>query len=206
MKVELISKTPNAVELCQQAAGICVGTQGTKGGLKVAMISGHESVLEHAVYTFRIEGVSRALLAQLTRHRIASFSVESQRYCSYVDEDIIEHVTPGTVMKQELTQTVFDVAMEYATEAYRGLIDLGVPEEDARYVLPNAACTKIQVTMNARELRHFFSLRCCRKAQWEIRELANAMLDLVKDEVLFTDAGAPCVRGACKEVHPCTEE
>lgn len=199
MTVKLIAKTPEAKKVCQLAAGVCVGTNGSPKGLEIAIKSGHESVLEHASYTFLIEGVSRALLGQITRHRIASFSVESQRYCSYEDEDVIPHVVPDILDGEP----IFEAAMESAMNAYKMLRQSGVPEEDARFVLPNATCTRMLATMNARELRHFFTLRCCNKAQWEIRDLANSMLELVKDEGLFDGAGAPCIRGKCPEIKSC---
>ena len=163
------------------------------------MKSGHYSTLEHASYTFAVDGVSRALTHQLVRHRLASYSQQSQRYVSF-DENI-SIVKPESVQDGAEKEQVFDGAIKLVVEAYLKLLEAGVPAEDARYLLPNAVETKIVVTMNIRELLHFFTLRCCRRAQWEIRELADRMLDLVKETApyIFLDAGASCVRGSCSE-------
>jgi thymidylate synthase (FAD) len=170
-----------------------------QGVLATIMASGHHSTLEHASYTFAIEGVSRALTHQLVRHRIASFNQQSQRYVRFTQG--IGMVKPGSVKQDAEAEAVFDEAIASALDAYHKLLELGVPAEDARYLLPNAAETKIVVTMNIRELLHFFGLRCCNRAQWEIRELADRMLRLVRPTApaIFCDAGAPCVRGACPE-------
>lgn len=165
---------------------------------------GHESVFEHASFTFGIEGVSRVLLAQLTRHRIASFSVQSQRYVSYekgfgyIIPPRIEALGPDAVDK-------FHSQMNQIEQWYREWQTvLGAGEqsnEDARFVLPNACETRVLLTMNVRELRHFFSLRMCNRAQWEIKELATRMhricLEAAPD--LFADAGPACLRGKCPE-------
>ncbi|MDR2671735.1 MAG: FAD-dependent thymidylate synthase [Coriobacteriales bacterium] len=167
--------------------------------LKTIMESGHFSALEHASFTFAIDGVSRALTHQLVRHRIASFNQQSQRYVTFTD-------SPEVIKPQSITGTpellaVFNTAIDTAYNAYAELIEAGVPAEDARYVLPNACASKIVVTMNIRELLHFFELRCCHRAQWEIQELGNRMLELAKPHApyLFCDAGAPCRRGPCPE-------
>lgn len=166
--------------------------------------SGHLSVLEHLSFTFSIEGVSRALLAQLTRHRIASFSVESQRYVNQGNE--FKYVVPPSIESLDAKeQEKFHAQMRIIGRWYQEWIDvLGNKEDgrqDARFVLPNACATKLVMTMNARELFHFFQLRCCNRAQWEIRELANQMLALCKAEFpdVFRKAGAPCEHGACPE-------
>jgi thymidylate synthase (FAD) len=167
--------------------------------LKTIITSGHLSALEHASYTFAIEGVSRALTHQLVRHRLASYNQQSQRYVRY---DLPpEFIEPASVEGDRQAHELFVLATEAAFDAYRKMLDLGVPPEDARYVLPNAMETKIVVTMNVRELLHFFELRCCKRAQWEIRALALSMLDLVTPTApyLFFDAGASCRRGPCKE-------
>lgn len=167
--------------------------------------SGHLSVFEHATFTFAIEDVSRALLAQLTRHRIASYSVKSQRY---TDESYFNYVMPETVASDYETIDVFVNVIDAIQEAYQALIKAGIPKEDARYILPNACKTQLVMTMNARELLHFFRLRCCKRAQWEIRELANKMLELCREvaPVLFEKAGAPCEIGeGCPEEKPCEE-
>lgn len=165
---------------------------------------GHESVLEHASFTFGIEGVSRVLLAQLTRHRLASFSVQSQRYVSYENGF-------GYIIPPRITELGEDAVNEYRSEMEtmqrwyaQWQAKLGSGEngnEDARFVLPNACETRIMVTMNVRELRHFFSLRMCNRAQWEIRALATEMhrLCMQTAPALFADAGPACLRGKCSE-------
>jgi len=158
---------------------------------------GHHSVIEHASYTFSLEGVSRSLTHQLVRHRIASYSQQSQRYVPLLEPS---YVAPETVRANAEANRVFEKAMEDAWEAYRQLATL-VPVEDARYVLPNACATNIVVTMNARELWHFFTLRTCRRAQQEIRTAAELMLAEVRkvSPALFKDAGPACLRGKCPE-------
>lgn len=160
--------------------------------------AGHMSAVEHAVFTFAIDGISRACSHQLVRHRLASYNQQSQRYVTY---DNLEFITPPTVRKNKDATEAFNRGNRAAMELYKGLLDAGVPAEDARYALPNAAETKIVVTMNARELLHFFTLRCCNRAQWEIRDLAVAMLEIAKDKapVVFAAAGPACVRGNCPE-------
>ena len=167
--------------------------------LSTIMGSGHFSTLEHASYTFAVDGVSRALTHQLVRHRIASFNQQSQRYVRFADG--VATVKPESVAASEEASSVFDQAIAAAVEAYGKLLDAGVPAEDARYLLPNAAETKIVITMNVRELLHFFSLRCCNRAQWEIRDMAHRMLELARPTApfIFLDAGAPCVGGTCPE-------
>ena len=163
------------------------------------MSASHTSTLEHASYTFAVDGVSRALTHQLVRHRIASFNQQSQRYVKFTDG--LATVKPESVAANEETNAVFDEAIVAAIEAYEKLLAAGVPAEDARYLLPNAAETKIVITMNVRELLHFFSLRCCNRAQWEIRDMAHRMLELARPTApfIFMDAGAPCIRGNCPE-------
>lgn len=169
------------------------------------MSMGHESVLEHASFTFLIEGVSRVLLAQLTRHRIASFSVQSQRYVSYAGG--FGYIVPPAIRALgEDAVKEYEGQMAQMQEWYEGwqkrLGDAGEKSnEDARFVLPNACETRVLLTMNARELRHFFSLRMCSRAQWEIRRLAQSMFEACcrVAPVLFRDAGPGCLRGACPE-------
>lgn len=211
MQVELLNHTPNPERAIATAARLCYAPVGAaelmetmpeervKSVLSTIMASGHFSTLEHASYTFAIDGVSRALTHQLVRHRLASFNQQSQRYVKF--KDGISVVKPATVAAQSETEEVFDQAVRACEEAYTKLLDAGVPAEDARYLLPNACESKIVVTMNVRELLHFFSLRCCNRAQWEIRELAHRMLELVRPTApfIFADAGAGCVRGACPE-------
>ena len=198
MKVNLIRYTPAPVELCGEAAAICTNYDDYDKALRGALGGGHESVIEHSVFTFRVEGVSRALLAQITRHRLASFSVESQRYVNMSD---MQYVTPETIDNDPDLRFMYADLMDQIQYFYNEAVKKGVPAEDARFVLPNACCTRLIMTMNVRELKHFFSLRCCRRAQWEIRELAEEMLrqcTMVAPE-LFKDAGPGCVRGHCPE-------
>ena len=197
MNVTLIRFTPEPDKLCGEAAAICTGYTGDPlKAMRGALDSGHESVAEHASFTFRVEGVSRVLLAQLTRHRVASYSVQSQRYCG-ANLDI---VVPDSMACPELVDEIVEVRRA-VEKLYDKAISLGKPAEDARYFTLQAGVTSLIVTMNARELRHFFSLRCCNRAQWEIRELARRMMaecSVVAPE-LFRDAGPGCLRGPCPE-------
>ena len=211
MQVELLYHTPDPERAIATAARLCYAPVGAKelmetmppervaSVLTTIMRSGHFSTLEHASYTFAVDGVSRALTHQLVRHRLASFNQQSQRYVRFGAD--LEVVKPETILESDEANAVFDGVVEATKAAYAELLDLGIPAEDARYVLPNAAETKIVVTMNVRELLHFFELRCCNRAQWEIRELAHRMLELVRPTApfVFADAGAGCVRGACPE-------
>ncbi|NLO89164.1 MAG: FAD-dependent thymidylate synthase, partial [Clostridia bacterium] len=166
--------------------------------LKKLLKMGHLSPFEHVSFTFAVEGVSRALTHQLVRHRIASYSQRSQRY---VSEKNFEYIIPHSILKNEKALKTYRGIMEKIRDAYRELEGL-VPKEDARYVLPNACETKIVYTFNARSLLNFFRLRCCERAQWEIRELAHRMLEEVREvaPLLFQYAGAPCeVDGRCPE-------
>ncbi len=197
--MELLSHTPEGDLLSAMAAKLThaqssiAGLQNDDPGelrdvLRHVIDLGHESVIEHASYTFGISGVSRSLTHQLVRHRIASYSQQSQRYV----ESEREYVTPPSVVAAGREER-YREAMAAIWNAYRELQE-AVPTEDARYVLPNAACTKIIVTMNARSLHNFFELRCCLHAQWEIRALAWRMLKLVREAtpVVFDNAGPPC--------------
>lgn len=172
--------------------------------LMASLRSGHESVLEHAVYTFEVKGVSRALTHQLVRHRIASYSQQSQRYVVMYP---FKYITPKSIEDNEKASEIYRNAMMNLVSAYNDLIVLcDIDIEDARYILPNACTTNIVITMNARELRHFFALRCCERAQWEIRELANKMLKICREvsPTIFEDAGPSCVRdGFCRESKSC---
>ena len=201
MKVSLIASTWEAEEICGQAAAVSTGTKNIKSALRNALASGHTSVLEHAVYTFRVEGLSRAALAQLTRHRLASFVVESQRYVKVKDAEI---VMPESISSSEFNEEAKKLTA-VAFELYRRMAEAGIPYEDARYVLPQGVETSLVMTMNARELLHFFSLRMCNRAQWEIRKLAEEMLKLCKKSapLIFEKAGPGCVRGNCPEKKPC---
>lgn len=207
MKVTLLACTQNADAICAAAGNSCYSERSSadivdniesEKVLSRIVGMGHHSVIEHAVFTFSVEGVSRALTHQLVRHRVASFSQQSQRYVSM---GAASYVTPHTVEDDGEASKVFDETMDAIWDAYRRLEELGIPPEDARYLLPNGCTTNITVTMNARELLHFFSLRCCNRAQWEIREMADRMLEICREEslVIFRDAGPPCIRGPCPE-------
>lgn len=211
MQVELLYHTPEPERAIATAARLCYAPVGAaelmetmpaervRSVLSTIMKSGHFSTLEHVSYTFAVDGVSRALTHQLVRHRLASFNQQSQRYVKF--KDGLNTIKPSTVAENDEANAVFDEAIEAAVAAYGKLLEAGIPAEDARYLLPNAAETKIVITMNVRELLHFFELRCCNRAQWEIRELAHAMLDLVRPTApyVFLDAGPSCVRGKCSE-------
>lgn len=216
LRVRLLAHTPDPEITCALAARTCysaaemdalsqqVLARDQAGFLRGVIASGHHSVLEHASFTFSIEGVSRALLAQLTRHRIASFSVQSQRYVSLSEG--FGYIIPDRIkaLGQEATAE-YERQMAQMQTWYNGWQErLGQGEganEDARFVLPNACETHITMTMNARELLHFFSLRCCNRAQWEIRAMAREMLRLCKQiaPVIFEAAGPGCVCAACPE-------
>ncbi|ANE22865.1 thymidylate synthase ThyX [Denitrobacterium detoxificans] len=211
MHVELLYHTPDPERAIATAARLCYAPVGASelmetmseervhSVLSTIMSSGHFSTLEHASFTFAIDGVSRALTHQLVRHRIASYNQQSQRYVKF--KQGVAVVTPNTVSESAEAAEVYQQAIDAATDAYVKLLELGIPAEDARYLLPNAAESKIVVTMNARTLYHFFSERCCNRAQWEIRELAWQMLALVRPlaPFVFADAGPGCVRGHCPE-------
>lgn len=220
MKVRLISHSDLGPLVCGYAAKVCTSAEmpecpeelavtrregeGSpfKKALAHVLASGHESVLEHWSATFAIEGISRACSHQLVRHRVASYSQQSQRY---VNMDGFEYVMPESIENWNCVNE-YEYIMGEIQHIYDHLVRMGVPEEDARYVLPNACCTNIVVTMNARELRHFFGERCCSRAQWEIREMAEKMLEQVRAvaPVLFEDVGPKCLRlGYCPEVKGC---
>lgn len=226
LKVTLLTYTPEpqkimaaAAKLCYARADIDTVMEGltpekTEGFIDMLSGLGHESPMEHMNFTFGIENVSRSLLAQITRHRHASFSVQSQRYVKEMDFEFITppQIEENAAAKQLYLRTMKDIASSYnslADNLKKANIESGMEEraaekkaiEDARYVLPNACTTKMIVTMNARSLMNFFKLRCCNRAQWEIRELACRMLKLVKDVApnVFCNAGPACVRGSCSE-------
>jgi thymidylate synthase (FAD) len=193
-----------ASRLCYSPRGIAELEKGWAPGEAEALIRkilsmGHLSVLEHAVFTFGVEGISRATSHQLVRHRLASYSQQSQRYVK-AGEDY-DYVIPTAILTRDVLRDRFEKHMAATGRLYREFIDAGVPAEDSRYVLPNATQTRIIVTMNARELRHFFSLRCCLRAQWEIREMAERMLGMLRKAApaLFSGAGPDCVSGPCPE-------
>lgn len=251
LKVKLMAHTPNPDAIVAAAAKLCYSPVGVDRIMEKLddekiekfvnhLVSiGHESPIEHVTFTFAIEGISRASSHQIVRHRIASFSQQSQRY---VKLDQFEYIIPPEIERNPEAKRIFIKHMEDSQKAYDELVDILEEKhyndklekfkkncgknwdhldfetknniikkiksqsekeaiEDARYVFPNACETKMVVTMNARSLYNFFSKRCCERAQWEIRELANEMLKLLKEvaPVLFKNAGAPCVRGNCPE-------
>ncbi len=235
MKVTLIAHTPEPEKIIAAAAKICYSDSNAETLLNnlddekvsrfINMLSdlGHESPVEHISFTFGIEGVSRTFLAQVTRHRIASFSVQSQRY---VKQNNFVFITPPAIADNPEAAEIYQKSMQNAIEDYRKIADIlelkytdefiadGMNEkaarskaekkaiEDARFVLPNACETKMVVTMNARSLMHFFELRCCERAQWEIHAVADEMLKLCckAAPVLFKNAGPSCVScGSCSE-------
>lgn len=209
MNVQLLAHTPApeqlvaaSAKLCYSAASIAdlAAIEADKAAEFIDKLpEAHQSPFEHVSFTFGIEGVSRAMLAQITRHRIASFSVQSQRYVDMSDG--FGYVIPESIAQNPEARDVFDAFMRGIDTLYTYLRSCGIPAEDARFILPNACHTQMIVTMNARELMHFFSLRCCKRAQWEIRAVADEMLRLCKEVApeIFAKAGPGCVRGHCPE-------
>jgi len=209
LKVRLLNYTKNPDLICAAAAQSCYSEKGAselfdtttddkaKKMIKKVVGMGHLSVVEHAYFTFSVEGVSRSLTHQLVRHRVASYSQQSQRYVSMGKA---KYVLPPSIAGDPEAKGLYTRAMDDAWKVYRELANK-VPKEDARYVLPNACHTNITITMNARELWHFFNLRCCRRAQWEIRMMAWKMLSEVRKvaPILFDNAGPGCFRGPCPE-------
>ncbi len=221
-KVTLAACTPDPERVIAAAARLCYSADTEEIFLQEPKAArqlvrqlrswGHLSPLEHAAFTFYLEGVSRAMTHQLVRHRIASYSQRSQRYVKEGDFDYIVPPKLGgkSVLFGEVridAEAFFRQTMEMIGDRYRALDEaLGGGEEsgheDARYVLPNACESKIFVTMNARELLHFFGERLCNRAQWEIRQVADQMLSLVRSAYpgIFGGAGPKCMdRGKCAE-------
>ena len=211
IKVKLLDYTPEPERVVAMAARLCYSASGAeelaeklsddkvRAMVKKMVKLGHASTIEHVSFTFGIEGVSRVLTHQLVRHRIASYDQQSQRY---VAAHGFQYITPPTIAANSEAKAKFDKLITDIRKTYDELTELGIPKEDARYVLANATETKILVTMNARSLLHFFNLRCCYRAQWEIRDLAYKMLAEVKKvaPTLFHNAGASCVNtGRCPE-------
>jgi len=234
MKVKLIANTPMPERVVAAAAKLCYSPVGveeitenltkekTENFVNMLMDIGHESPIEHVSYTFAIEGVSRVLTHQLVRHRLASYSQQSQRYLKL---DQFEYIVPPAIEKNDEAKKIFLQSMKKNQQVYDDLVGLLVKDhekmfvenglspveakkkaskkaiEDARFVFPNACETKIVVTMNARSLINFFKHRCCNRAQWEIRNLAIQMLRLVKETSpsLFKHAGPSCLTNPCPE-------
>ena len=209
LKVILLRYTPEpektiaiAARLCYSSADIeslnvDMNEKKAEALIEKLLEMGHLSPFEHASFTFGIQGVSRALTHQLVRHRIASYSQQSQRY---VDSEDFHYITPPSVKAIPELEKKFVSIMEELNSYYKEF-SRRVPYEDARYLLPNSAETRIIVTMNARELFHFFGLRCCNRAQWEIRDMAIEMLRILRHRfpIIFRNAGPPCLRGPCRE-------
>ncbi len=202
MEVKLLNYTPKPDDICFETAKICYQSKTTDKEqlLNKIIKAGHLSILEHASFTFLIEGISRVASHQLVRHRIASYTQQSHRYTK-ADGFYI----PDSIKLSDKATEAFDEVIYTAYTVYEELIDAGIPKEDARYILPTAIISDIVVTMNARELLHFFTLRTCVRAQKEIRNIAIEMLKLVKQvaPIIFKDAGPSCVRGRCTEEKPC---
>lgn len=211
MKVKLMEYTKNPERVVAMAARLCYSPIGAEELsekmtdeqveklVKKIVNLGHVSTVEHVSFTFAIEGISRVLTHQLVRHRIASYSQQSQRY---VSEHDFEYILPPTIAANPQAKEKFAALMQQIRSTYDELAALEIPKEDARYVLANATETKIVATFNVRSLQHFLELRCCNRAQWEIRAMANLMLAEVKKvaPLLFKNAGASCVQtGRCPE-------
>lgn len=210
MNVKLLNYTPDPERTVAAAARMCYSPVGSqqilenfsddevRKFLRKILKLGHLSPTEHASFTFSISG-SRAMSHQLVRHRIASYSQKSQRY---IKEGQFEYIIPPSIGKDPQAEAVFKACMEDIQKVYNRLLELGIPREDARFVLPNACETNIICTFNTRSLYNFFKLRCCERAQWEIRSVALEMLKQVKAvaPVLFEKAGPPCIsEGYCPE-------
>ncbi len=211
MKVALLQYTPDPERTVALAARLCYSpadidelkerfsSADIRNFLEKIMSLGHQSVLEHASFTFGVEGVSRVTTHQLVRHRIASFSQQSQRYVSHKER--FAAVVPPTVAGRPEMLARFEAQLAALHQAYADMVEAGIPAEDARYILPNATETKIVVTMTARALLNFFELRCCERAQWEIRAMAVEMLRLARGvaPIIFENAGPGCLTGPCPE-------
>jgi thymidylate synthase (FAD) len=202
MNVKLIGFTPDPEKIPAMAAKLThsktkpedlgkTSNKELKAILEQVVNLGHTSVVEHASFSFAISDVSRSLTHQLVRHRIASYSQQSQRYVNLNEPN---YVTPPKIAKNKQMKKAYDQTMKMIWKEYNKLLEMDIPAEDSRYVLPNATCTNIIVTMNARSLLNFFELRCCLHAQWEIRTLANLMLKEVKKAAptIFKNAGPLC--------------
>ena len=218
MKVTLLTHTPEPEKIIAAAAKLCYSDCEASEIMKnlteentnkfVARLEsmGHFSPFEHPCFTFSVDDVSRSFTHQLVRHRHGSYSQRSQRY---VGEKMFSYVIPEEIKSNEKALKIFETAMNNDQSAYDKLVDIlmasGLDDkiafENARSVLPNACCTSIVVTMNVRELHHFFKMRCCNRAQDEIRAVADEMLRICREvsPVLFKHAGAPCVSGSCPE-------
>ncbi|MBT9138853.1 MAG: Flavin-dependent thymidylate synthase [Syntrophomonadaceae bacterium] len=230
LKVILLRHTPNPEETVAMAAKLCyspsdigalkekIEAKDQKAFVEKLMKMGHMSPIEHSSFTFALEGISRACSHQLVRHRLASYSQQSQRYVSESSQEsgvrsqeltTFDYIIPPVIKEDKELKKYFEAFMAEAQKAYNHIVkrlnEKGIKGEaanqDARFVIPNAAETKIMVTMNARELLHFFRMRCCNRAQWEIRKMADEMLKLVKkaSPIIFEKAGPGCLHAPCPE-------
>ena len=219
LKVLLLAHTPEPEAIVAMAAKLCysptdisslnkkIKKGDQKAFVKKLVDMGHMTPVEHPNFTFAVEGISRACSHQLVRHRLASYSQQSQRYVS--EEAGFDYIIPPSIKADKALTKEYKQMMKEAGVAYSRLVEkLGeqgitgeAANQDARFALPNAAETKIIITMNARELMHFFRMRCCNRAQWEIREMSDRMLKLAKrvSPVIFEHAGPGCVSGPCPE-------
>lgn len=211
MKVKLIRYTPEPERLVAIAARLCYSAVGVeelddkldmesaRKLVRFVIKSGHHSTTEHIYFSFGVEGISRALSHQLVRHRIASFNQQSQRYVKFTQN--YDYIVPDSLKNDKKFSTRIDSFVNEAHRLYEEMVAEGIEPEDARYVLPNASETKMLVTMNARELMHFFTVRCCNRAQTEIRQLAIIMLKEVKKVApsVFERSGPNCLRMPCPE-------
>jgi len=219
LKVILLRHTPHPEETIAMAAKLCyspsqiselrkkISSKDQRNFVRKLMEMGHLSPVEHASFTFAIEGISRACSHQLVRHRLASYSQQSQRYVS--EESGFDYIIPPSIREDKDLHKIFTDFMDEAQRIYNEIVKRlnkkglkgEIANQDARFVLPNAAETKIMVTMNARELLHFFRQRCCNRAQWEIRRMAEEMLRLVKKiaPTVFEKAGPACLYAPCPE-------
>ena len=184
MKVTLIQSTPNPIETIAQIASICYDSNPSNPMKLVEHCykNGHLSVMEHIYFTFKIEGISRACSHQLVRHRHCSFTQRSQRYCS---ENGFKVILPPSIEKNYSSECDYDHIVRDIDETYAELQNSGIPNEDARYILPNACETSLYLSCNLRELIHISNERLCRRAQWEIRELVQQMVNLVPADLWF---------------------
>jgi len=211
MKVKLIRHTPEPEKLVAIAARLCYSPVGVEDLdeqldlesaqklVRFVIKSGHLSTTEHVYFTFGIEGISRVLSHQLVRHRIASFNQQSQRYVKFKEN--YEYIVPDSIKQNKKINEKYNSFVSEIHKFYEEMLNDGIEAEDARYILPNSSETKMIVTMNARELLHFFTVRCCNRAQTEIKDLAILMLKNVKKAApaVFENAGPNCLRVPCPE-------
>jgi len=215
MKVRLLAYTPEPEKVVAYSANLCYSKSDIESTVTkfydsneivrlIALLKdkGHFSPFEHISFTFGIENISRVTSHQLVRHRIASYSQQSQRYVKYSEKNF-DYITPPSIKKSEFLDE-YTAYIEQGKKLYRDMTGKGIPKEDARYIFSNATSTNIIVTMNARSLFNFFKMRCCYHAQWEIRSMAFRMLSLVKDIAphVFEKSGPSCFSGFCSENDP----